>query len=214
MIIRHPFLRAMLIFLGSWVVAVVVLLGLYFAWLRDWQMNWGASSDEVARVMPGDELFDDPTFNATRAVEIAAPPEAIWPWLVQIGYKRAGFYAFDRLDNAGIPSAERILPEFQDLKVGDSISLGGIYVNVREMIPDSLMLWVFLPNEGPWNGATWSWGLYRVDDRHTRLVARLRQDYALTSLPETIRWGLLDATEIFMMRTCLLGVKHRVEGGT
>ena len=66
--------------------------------------------------MPGDELLDQPSFQATRAISIRAPPEDVWPWLVQIGYGRAGFYAYDLLDNLGHGrSAERIRPELQHL---------------------------------------------------------------------------------------------------
>ncbi|UCC43607.1 MAG: hypothetical protein JSU65_10765, partial [Candidatus Zixiibacteriota bacterium] len=91
--------------------------------------------------MAGDELHENPNFNATRAVTINAPPEEIWPWIVQIGYGRAGFYNFDQLDNGGVPSAWRIIPEHQNLKVGDFIP-GGEYkgelfslLQVTEMEP-------------------------------------------------------------------------------
>jgi len=73
----------------------------------------GATDEEVNRAMPGDDIVSDPSFNATRVVTVNAPPKAIWPWLVQIGCKRAGWYSYDWVDNLGIPSAERIIPEFQ-----------------------------------------------------------------------------------------------------
>ena len=69
--------------------------------------------------MAGDELCLRPQLKATRAVTIDAPPEDIWPWLVQWGWNRAGFYSYDLLDNLGRRSAEEILPEFQRLAVGD-----------------------------------------------------------------------------------------------
>ena len=213
---QHPFLRALTIFLECWIIALVVLLILYFAWLRDWQMTWGATDEEVSRYMAGDELLEDPGFNATRAVEIEAPPEQIWPWIVQMGYKRAGFYGFDRLDNGGMPSAERILPEYQDLKVGDSLPLceyKGRPVNalhVIEMERNKSMAWVFVI--GPWQNTTWSWGLYPVDSEHTRLVSRLRIEPDFSDLQHAIMWGMVDVMEIVMMRTTLLGIKRRAEG--
>ena len=206
-----PFLRAVAIFCTCWILALAAFLVLYFAWLRDYQITWGATEEEAGRYMAGDELLQDPVFNSTRAVAIEGSPEEIWPWIVQMGYKRAGFYAFDKLDNAGIPGADTILPEYQDLAVGDTISLGGPQVKVVEMVPYSSMLWVFQEGPGPWATATWSWGLYRIDDEHTKLVSRLRLDYAFGSLQETIMYCMLDAGEIFMMRTCLLGIKRRVE---
>lgn len=73
--------------------------------------------------MSGDDVVKHPTFNATRAVTIRARPEEIWPWLVQIGVTRAGWYSYDWLDNLGKPSAQRILPQFQQVAVGDVVPL-------------------------------------------------------------------------------------------
>jgi hypothetical protein len=211
--IKYPFLRAVFLFIRCWVIAIVALAALYFGWLRDYQMNWGANAEDVKRVMPGDELQENPDFNATRVVEIKAPPEKIWPWIVQMGYKRAGFYSFDRLDNAGIPSSDTIMPDYQDIKVGDTISLGGASVLVAEMEPYKSMLWIFTVRSGPWAGATWSWGLYPVDNERTRLVSRLRMNYTLYGSMDIIMCGLLDAFEVIMMRTSILGIRHRVESG-
>ena len=124
-----------------------------------------------------------------------------------MGYKRAGFYAFDKLDNGGIPSPDSIISELQNLQVGDTIT----FLQVIEMEPDKSMLWVFLPHLEGWGGATWSWGLYKIDDEHTKLVSRLRQNYVFDSFPEIVMWSMMDACEIFMMRTSMLGLKHRVE---
>ena len=205
---QHPFLRALFIFFRSWLIAILALLILYFAWLREWQMNWGATSEEISRYMAGDELLENPGFNSTRAVEIKAPPEQVWPWLVQMGYKRAGLYSFRGLDNGGMPSAERIIPEFQNLKVGDSVIP---LLKVVQMEPDKSMLWVFQKGAGSWQNATWSWGLYKTDTGHTRLVSRLRQQYAFNSFMGIISCVVIDPLEFFMMRTALLGIKRRVE---
>ena len=99
---------------AGFVLAVVGASAVWFVY-RPWALRWGSTDEEIARAMPGDELLTDPSFNATRAVTINATPEEIWPWLVQIGYRRAGFYSYDRLDNDGVPSADRILPEYQGL---------------------------------------------------------------------------------------------------
>jgi hypothetical protein len=69
--------------------------------VRPWQLTWGATPEEVSRALPGDDLVTRPTFNATRAITIAAPPEEIWPWLIQVGLTRAGWYSYDILDNLG-----------------------------------------------------------------------------------------------------------------
>ena len=208
---QRPFLRALFIFFRIWIIALIVLLILYFAWLREWQMTWGATPEEVSRYMVGDELLEDPALNATRVVEIEAFPDQVWPWLVQMGYKRGGLYSFGRLDNGGMPSAENIILEFQDLKVGDFILPE---LKVVEMEPNISMLWVFQEGAGPWQNATWSWGLYQTDDGHTRLVSRLRQEYTFNSFQEVMTWVIIDPLEIFLMRTTLLGIKHRVESNS
>ena len=111
-------------------------------------------------------------------------------------------------NNNGIPSAERIIPEYQNLKVGDFILP---LLQVAQIESQEAMLWIFLEGAGGWSKATWSWGLYKTDHDKTRLVSRLRQTYTSDSLKEIILWGFQDVTEIFMMRTSLLGIKRRAE---
>ena len=101
------------------VIAVLAFIVYRFA-IRPWHLRWGATDEESARAMPGDELLPDAR-PATRAITVAAPPEAIWPWLVQLGYGRAGWYSYDWIDNDFKRSADRILPEHQHLDVGDEI---------------------------------------------------------------------------------------------
>ena len=204
----RPFFKALLIFISSWVIMLSVLFIVYLVWLRDWQMNWGATNEEINRYMVGDDLLLNPEFNTTRVVEINASKEQVWPWLVQMGGNRGGFYNFDMLDNAGKPSANRIIQEYQDLKVGDLILP---LLQVAEIDSQKSMLWVFLKGAGGWENATWSWGLYETKHGKTRLVSRLRQKYNSNSILEIVMYGFQEVTEIFMMRTCLLGIKRRVE---
>jgi hypothetical protein len=211
MLKRHPFLRALIIFIGIWIIIILALLVFYFGGLRDWQMTWGATEEEVNRYMAGDELLIEPALNATRVVEIEAPPEQVWPWLVQMGYGRGGLYSFGRLDNGGMPSADRIILEYQDLAVGDLVLPT---LKVAEVVTNKSMLWVFQEGAGPWEDATWSWGLYPTDSGHTRLVSRLRQQYSFDSPQEAFTWVIIDPLEIFLMRTTLLGIKHRVESNS
>lgn len=105
----------------------------YARYVRPWQLTWAATPGEVARELPGDELVIRPTFNATRAITIAAVPAEIWPWLIQVGLTRAGWYSYDILDNLGRRSARRIIPEFQHLAPGDVIP----------MSPDGNRAWPF-----------------------------------------------------------------------
>src|ERR1700692_1774031 len=84
--------------------------------------RWGASDGELASYYPGSGLVPAGRRTATMAVTINAPPSDIWPWLVQMGCDRAGWYSWDRLDNAGRPSAEQIHPEWQTIAVGDRLA--------------------------------------------------------------------------------------------
>jgi hypothetical protein len=199
--IRRARKAGRILIISAGCLAVVAVL-FRFAY-RPWQLTWGATGEEIKRAMAGDELVPDPTFNATRAVTVNAPAERIWPWIVQMGYRRAGFYSWDILDNDGVPSSARIIPEYQNLKVGDLVPLSAkvnILVAVAE--PNRRLLLV-TQSATPW---TWSWGLYPVDAQRTRLVSRLR-----VRLPRFSSQLWIDAFEIVMMRKCLLGIKRRAE---
>lgn len=183
---------------GLGIIGAVVFQFVY----RPWNLTWGSTDEEVKRAMVGDDIVKDPTFNATRAVTIDARAEEVWPWIVQIGYKKAGFYSYDFLDNDRIASTEEIVPEFQGLQVGDSIPLDkNTFGRVEALAPNEHMLLVFEPD----TRATWVWGLYETDGR-TRLVTRLR--WRTESRGVTL---LLDAFEIIMMRKHLLGIKRRAQ---
>ncbi|MFG2006819.1 hypothetical protein ACGFNU_47500 [Spirillospora sp. NPDC048911] len=101
------------------VLPVVAAAGFYAALVRPRLLRWGATSEEANRAYPGDELIPEATGQSTMAVTLPAPPERVWPWLVQMGHGRAGWYSWDRLDNIGHRSAERIVSEWQNVKAGD-----------------------------------------------------------------------------------------------
>jgi len=89
-------------------------------------LRWGATDEEIAAVQPGDELIRDANITATRAITIRRSPDVIWPWIAQIGQGRGGFYSYDSLENLvgfDIHSADRIVPEWQTLDVGDEVHL-------------------------------------------------------------------------------------------
>ena len=185
----------------------VVLVTLLFTVYVPWAVTWGATEEEIDRRMAGDDIVSAPTFDATRAVTINVEPEDVWPWIIQIGYKEAGFYSWDKLDNDGIPSTDTILPDRQDLSVGDSIRLSeSFYARVVYLDPDRFLLLVVDSEHGSEDPWTWAWGLYPLNDQRTRLVTRLRyrSDSRITNLT-------LDFLEIIMMRQHMLGIKRRVE---
>jgi hypothetical protein len=197
-------------------IAVFALVGLvimaYLRWARPYQLRWGATDEEVQRPMPGDELNPNPKFLATRAITIEGKPEDIWPWLVQMGYRRAGFYGYDIIENAGSPrgirSADRILPEFQNFAVGDEVPIsaaGGLVFSAIE--PNRHLIW-----SGYENGGGFTWALYPVDEEHTRLVSRIRWSHSWTK-PRQLALDLItEFTDHLSVPKILQGVKGRVEG--
>jgi len=105
-----------------------------FAKVRTEFNTWGIDSEEGAMVLPGDDIVADAEAVATRGIDIAAPPAEVWPWLIQLGYGRAGWYSYDQLD-MDRPSADRINPELQQLAVGDIVPThpgGGFEVRILD----------------------------------------------------------------------------------
>jgi hypothetical protein len=189
---------------AAWVAGCLIVAAALFHYVYlPWNLQWGATEEEATRVLAGDEICEDANFSPTRAITIDASPEDVWPWIVQIGYKRAGFYSYDSIDNAGIPSAERILPEFQDVKVGDRIPLDRSgAVLVRTLEPNRLLV---LASEPAF--LTWTWDLRPEVLGQTRVVTRVR-----ARLDDPQAKFVWDTFEFFMMRKCLLGIKRRAEG--
>ena len=93
----------------------------YVGWLLPRLRTWGATAEEVAGPYPGADVVPDGRRGPTMAITIDAPPDQVWPWLVQLGGDRGGWYSWDHLDNAGHPSAREIHPEWQALAPGDQV---------------------------------------------------------------------------------------------
>jgi hypothetical protein len=198
------------------VLAALTLIGsvlaIYLLWARPYQLHWGATEEEIQRPMPGDELDRKPTFLATRAITINGTPDEIWPWLVQMGYARAGFYGYDIIENLGSNrgphSAEHIVPELQDVKVGDEIpiSAAGSWV-LYAIKPEDYFIW-----SGETGQGGFTWALYPIDEHHTRLVSRIRWSHHW-SPPSQLGLDLFtEFTDHLAVRKILQGVKGRVEG--
>jgi hypothetical protein len=201
---RRPRVRPLSVVRWGLVAILVVLLG-YLTVLRPWHLRWGATHEEVSRAMPGDDLIPDPGLNTTRAITIRATPDEIWPWLVQMGYGRAGWYSYDRLDNGGRPSADRIVPALQvPLKSGQPLP-GGPEKGFKVISVEPNRSLVLGPS------ISWSLGLYPQPDGTTRLVERLRAKY-WWNRPRTYPMiAALDVGDFIMMRRQLLNLKQRIE---
>ncbi len=127
--------RRLFLFAFSFALSLAAsLVATYLVVLRPMRRSWGVDPKEVAQPLPGDDLVPDAPLVETRGITVEAPAAAIWPWLVQMGYGRGGWYSYDKMDNEAA-SADRVLAEFQTLSVGDVMPTwpgGGFQVAAME----------------------------------------------------------------------------------
>jgi len=210
---------------GAILIGVHLVLGPI---LRRWRIRWGATDDEIRRTLPGDELVPQPKWSYTQAITIRASAGKVWPWLAQIGQGRGGFYSYEWLENlvgCDIHNANRIIPEFQNLRVGDGVRLApqmpGFPVAIIEpsrmivLRGDTRLGSVPVPasqTPGDYFATTWGFYLDARDDGTTRLLARFRSDYNDTR-KNRLMYGLpfVEPISSIMQRKMLLGIKRRVE---
>lgn len=191
----------------------LALIAAYLLLVRPWGLRWGATDEEIDRPMPGDTVVGAPSYDTTKAITVDAPPEAIWPWLVQLGRGRGGLYSYDALDRLfgflDAPSAQEILPQFQELHAGDAIPMSPADWPVQFVEPGRVLV---LGDRIGEDGGGWSWafGLYPVGDGRTRLVSRNR-----VRTPGGIVWRVamlvIDAAALVMTRQMLVNLKGRAE---
>jgi len=218
-------------------LGVGVAAGAYGLVVRPWRRRWGYDPDEASRTLPGDEIVARPSATETRAITIEAPAAVVWPWLVQMGYRRAGWYSYDALDQRG-PSVTEIVPDWQTLAVGDVLPThpGGGFV-VREITPERSLVLFFdtatlarqsaeaPPDEQPTRGvafsgavlgtqpsefeATWTFMLEPVAEGRTRLIERFRIRFGAPSIGARISGPALAFGVFLMMRRQLIGIRDR-----
>jgi hypothetical protein len=196
------------------ILSLVALLGSVYVFLiRPAQLHWGATPEELARPMPEDNIVPHPVFDATRAITIHATPETIWPWLVQMGFKRAGFYGYDLIENIGngsnIRSATTILPAYQHPKIGDPLPISVADTLVFGSInPNSWIVW--RSRNRPSDGV-FIWELVPVNTDTTRLISRIRWRYASSAWFKAL--GVFtEFADHVAVRRILKGVRDRAEG--
>jgi hypothetical protein len=181
--------------------------------------RWGGTKEEATRPMPLDERVPNPALASTRAISIDAPPEEIWPWIVQMGdAPRAGYYSYafiERLQGMRIAGAERILPEYQELRPGDHLDRAGTMVVQHIDAPRALVLGP--PPSVEWLQCTWAFVLNQDSPSSTRLVTRVRARFSyramLRAVPPPLwpMWLLIEPGIFIMERKMLLEIKRLSE---
>jgi hypothetical protein len=193
-------------------MAVIGVAASYLGVGRKSCLTWGATDEDVARKMPGDDFMEDPDLVSTRAISIDAPPSAIWPWLVQMGTGKGGVYTYDWIENLfglHMHSADEILPQFQNRKVGDVEQLGSNGPRLRVDILDAERAMVLHSEDGNW---VWAFCLYPIADGRTLLVSRNRiATPGDSSLARLLYILVMEPGSLIMERKMLLGIRQRAE---
>jgi hypothetical protein len=194
---------------ASGTIAALALFG------RTRLLRWGATDAEIAGLQPGDDLIVDANVTATRAITIRRSPDVVWPWIAQLGQGRAGFYSYDFLENLlgfDIHSADRVVPEWQQLEVGDQVRLAAkAGLNAAIVEPGrALVLQGSLPiARRPPFDSTWAFILDQQPDGTTRLLSRERYGYKRWWAPWVVE--PTQAISFVMSRKMLLGIRDRAE---
>jgi len=209
--------------------AGVALAGIA-AWtaLRPRVLTWGATTEEARRPLPGDDLIAAPLYITTRGITVHAPAAAVWPWLVQLGQNRGGFYSYDVLENLmglDIHNADAVHPEWQDLKPGeDFLTLdpeATMKMTIAVMEPErAFVVRSGAPAEPPqppgdfFKGElAWTWGFYLAPQESdlTRLIIRSRAAWADTRATRAAQPILLEPMHFIMEERMLRGIRDRAE---
>ncbi len=216
-------------------VAVILLLLGYTYLLSPWLLTWGTTNAELTVALPGDRFVLQPKVRMTQAITVDVAPQKIWPWLIQMGQDRAGFYSYERLERIfgfGIYNTYRIVQPWQNLKAGDFVKFHqngiGMQVVAVEKEKNILMLTdsrkpmkvepgrkeLILPlPEGMYTLWNWDFNLLPLPDGKTRLIARAYADWSFSN---PILKGILHFAVGFpssiMQRQMLKEIKQCSEG--
>jgi hypothetical protein len=211
--------------------ALAIVGALAFSpFIRRWYNHWGATDEEVNRSLSGDELVPNPRLTSTCAVTINACPKDIWPWLVQLGQQRGGLYSYELLENLArceMHNADRIIPDFQTLNMGDEVRLGPQGYPLFKVIDfqpnPALILAAADPKTGQvtrlnhpmpanYSNGNWIFFLDEIGEQRTRLITRQAIDYQPDNFINRLLWRVITEPIGFVMtRKMLLGIKGRVE---
>jgi hypothetical protein len=197
-------------FLG--LLLVVCLLAVIFALLPGWIHTYGATEKEVQAKYPGDDILKSPVVKWTHAMNVAASPATVWPWIAQIGDSKGGFYSFTFIENmvSGgdmYHNAPKIIPEFQNPKPGEEIIK--TVLPWKKIVTGEYLLAATSDFMGL--GWTWVWLLQPEGQDNSRLIIRMKIQSPMEMSSPVMTW-ILDAGGFVMEKGMLRGIKERAEG--
>jgi hypothetical protein len=211
---------------GAGLMGVHILL---LPLLRDYRIRWGTTEEEANANLPGDELVHNPKLRMTWGITINAPVEDVWPWVVQMGQGRGGFYTYQFLENiAGcqIYNADRILPEHQQIPIEAGVSLApdmsmnialheeGHYFFLHSFM-DMTTMEAIDPKEDPitekFMKIGWGFYLQKIGENQTRFLSRWLTDYDPALINKIAINLFLEPIGFVMGRKMLIGTKQRAE---
>ncbi|MFN8373797.1 MAG: hypothetical protein U0694_13095 [Anaerolineae bacterium] len=200
--------------------ALLMAFHLLAPFMRPWRLHWGATPEEVNRKLPGDERVKEPRWSYTHAITIQAPVSQVWPWIAQLGQEKGALYSYEGLENltgCKMRNANEIVPEWQNVKVGDKVRLGPEpypFFNVVEVQPErALVLHNSNDPQSPaYAASSWVFYVEAIDAQSTRLLERGRSAYTMTRV-NRLGYGqlLVEPIGFVMERKMLLGIKKRAE---
>ena len=201
--------RIFRLFAGLTIVLLTLLV--VFSLLLPLAHRWGATPEEIQSYMPGDELLDQPLVDWTNAITIDAPPEKVWPWIIQIGENRGGYYSYTWIENAmsgekSYTNASTVHPEFQNPPIGETLISG--MLELQEVQQGQYMLAGSFDEEFGW---TWVWSISPAGEGQTRLVIR-NHVQPFTGAGNPAMTFFLDVGGFAMEQRMMQGIKLRAEG--
>jgi hypothetical protein len=199
----------------------------YFFAVRPWHLRWGATDEELVATLPGDALCPNASAQVTHAITIDAPPQEVWPWILQIGQDRGGFYSYTVLENmigCEMRNTADIVPEWQNRAVGDTVWFGtpkhfrgearmiaAIVVPDRALVFATPADWQRIQSGEEGREGTWALVLTPIGQRKTRLIARARAGTNLPLWKRTVNFAFWEPAHFVMERKMLLTIRGLAE---
>ena len=206
---------------------VAVAGAAYIFAVRPWHLRWGATEEEIFTTLPGDDLNPKATGQVTHAVTVHAPPQDVWPWILQIGQDRGGFYSYSFLENmvgCEMRNVDRLLPEWQNRAVGDTVwfttpkhysgqarMIAAIVKPERAMVLVTPADWERIQSGKTGEEVTWAFVLAPNGKGNTRLLARSRGDSNPPLWKRAADYLFLEPAHFIMERKMLLTIKRLAE---